>query len=111
MTEKTDPRTPPSQAIQVTASPAEAAPFIYFDRVASFGINFGVVQMELAANVIFPQPNGGAQNGAVFTAHQQGHRGMVLTSALIRRARMVAIELGMWRSGRKGGCSGSTTFG
>jgi hypothetical protein len=69
MTEKTDPTTPPSQAIQVIASPAEAAPFIYFDRVASFGINFGVVQIELAANVIFPQPNGGAQNGAVFTAH------------------------------------------
>jgi hypothetical protein len=69
MTEKTDPRIPPSQAIQITASPAEAAPFIYFDKVASFGMNFGVVQIELVANVIFPQPDGGARTGAVFTAH------------------------------------------
>ncbi len=31
--------------------------------------------------------------------------------ALIKRTRMVAIELGMWRSGRKGGSSGSITVG
>jgi hypothetical protein len=31
----------------------------------------------------------------VALAPQQGHRGKVLTSARIRRARMVAIELGM----------------
>ena len=42
---------------------------------------------------------------------QQGHRGRVLMSALIRRMRMVAIEFAMWRSGRKGGSSGSVTFG
>ena len=33
------------------------------------------------------------------------------TSALIKRMRMVAIEFGMWRSGRKGGSSGSITVG
>jgi len=32
-------------------------------------------------------------------------------SALINRTRTVAIEFGMWRSGRKGGSSGSITFG
>jgi hypothetical protein len=42
---------------------------------------------------------------------QHGHRGRVLMSALIRRMRMVAIEFGMWRSGRKGGSSGSITLG
>jgi hypothetical protein len=42
---------------------------------------------------------------------QQGHRGRVLMSALIRRMRMVAIEFGMWRSGRKGGSSGSIIVG
>jgi hypothetical protein len=42
---------------------------------------------------------------------QQGHRGRVLMSALINRMRMVAIEFAMWRSGRKGGSSGSITFG
>jgi hypothetical protein len=44
-------------------------------------------------------------------APQHGHRGRVLVIALIRRRRMVAIELGMWRSGRKGGSSGSITVG
>src|SRR5450631_1240533 len=42
---------------------------------------------------------------------QQGHRGRVLMSALIKRKRMVAIEFGMWRSGRKGGSPGSITVG
>ena len=42
---------------------------------------------------------------------QQGHRGRVLMSALIRRMRMVAIELAMWRSGRNGGSPGSITVG
>jgi hypothetical protein len=42
---------------------------------------------------------------------QQGHRGRVLMSALINRRRMVAIEFGTWRSGRKGGFSGSIPFG
>jgi hypothetical protein len=32
-------------------------------------------------------------------------------SALIKRKRMVAIEFGMWRSGRKGGSPGSITVG
>jgi hypothetical protein len=44
-------------------------------------------------------------------APQQGHRGRVFTSALINDTRMVAIEFGMWRSGRKGGSSGSITVG
>ena len=42
---------------------------------------------------------------------QQGHRGRFLMSALINRTRTVAIEFGMWRSGRKGGSSGSITLG
>src|SRR5205814_7801933 len=44
-------------------------------------------------------------------APQQGHRGRIPMSALINRTRTVAIEFGMWRSGRKGGSSGSITFG
>ena len=42
---------------------------------------------------------------------QQGHRESVLTSATINRRRTVAIEFGIWRSGRKGGTSGSITGG
>jgi hypothetical protein len=44
-------------------------------------------------------------------APQHGHRGRVLTSVRIKRARMVAIEFGMWRSGREGGSSGSIIAG
>ena len=42
---------------------------------------------------------------------QHGHRGRVLTSAWIRRTRMVAIEFGMWRSGRAGRSSRSIIVG
>jgi hypothetical protein len=47
----------------------------------------------------------------VIGAEQHGHRGSVLTSAAISRRRIVAIEFGMWRSGRSGGTAGSITFG
>jgi hypothetical protein len=42
---------------------------------------------------------------------QHGHRCSVLTSARINRQRMLAIELGTWRSVRSGGAFGSTTLG
>ena len=42
---------------------------------------------------------------------QQGHRDKVPTIETIRYRRMVAIEIGMWRSGRKGGASGFVTCG
>jgi len=44
-------------------------------------------------------------------APQQGQRGKRSTMAAMSRRRMVAIEFGMWRSGRKGGCAGSATVG
>ena len=42
---------------------------------------------------------------------RHGHRERVLTSAMINRLRIVAIELGTWRSVLGGGASGSITFG
>jgi len=42
---------------------------------------------------------------------QYGHRDKSFTSASMIRMRMVAIESGMCRSGRKGGSSGSVTVG
>jgi hypothetical protein len=47
----------------------------------------------------------------VIRAMQQGHRTKVLATATIRCRRMVEMEFGTWRSGRKGGASGSVTFG
>jgi hypothetical protein len=46
-----------------------------------------------------------------FGALQHGQRGRVRAIAIISRMRMVAIEFGMCRSGRKGGASGSVTAG
>ena len=42
---------------------------------------------------------------------QHGHRERVLTGAMINLLRIVAIELGTWRSVLGGGASGSITFG
>src|SRR6185437_9726093 len=42
---------------------------------------------------------------------QQGHRDSVATSATINLRRIVAMEFGMWRSGRNGGPSGPISFG
>lgn len=47
----------------------------------------------------------------VIRARQQGHRGKHAMRASINRRRMVAIEFGMCRSGRRGGASGSITVG
>jgi hypothetical protein len=44
-------------------------------------------------------------------AWQHGHRSRRLTMALTIRRRIVAMELGMWRSGRNGGAAGSVTVG
>jgi hypothetical protein len=42
---------------------------------------------------------------------QQGHRSRLAASATARCRRIVAIELGMCRSGRIGGTAGSVTGG
>jgi hypothetical protein len=42
---------------------------------------------------------------------QHGQRGKRLMMAWMSLRRMVAIEFGMWRSGRKGGSAGSETVG
>lgn len=45
----------------------ENAPFVYFDGVLSFGMHQGVVQLELAANVL--DVCGELKNEVVVTAH------------------------------------------
>jgi hypothetical protein len=54
-----------------TALGAEYAPFIYFDGVATYGVNFGAIQFELVANVLVPDPAGptGTRTDVVMTAH------------------------------------------
>jgi hypothetical protein len=54
-----------------TALGAEYAPFIYFDGCMTYGVNFGVIQIELGANVIVPNANTtiGARTDVVTTVH------------------------------------------
>ncbi len=50
-----DPTDLPAQVpVRPTALRAEYAPFVYFDGVLTYGVNFGAVQIELAANIIIP---------------------------------------------------------
>jgi len=50
---------------------AEYAPFTYFDGVTTYGVNFGAIQLELAANIIVPDSTGpnGTRTDVVVTAH------------------------------------------
>ena len=54
-----------------TALGAEYAPFIYFDGVSTYGVNFGAIQIELAANIVVPDPTGptGTRTDVMMTAH------------------------------------------
>ncbi len=47
-----------SPGIKIALGSSEQAPFIYFDGVATYGVNNGAIQMELAANTIMPEGTG-----------------------------------------------------
>jgi hypothetical protein len=51
---------------------AAAAPFVYFDSVSAFGVVSGIVQLELAANVVVPKSDGDVQLEMVCTNHLRG---------------------------------------
>jgi hypothetical protein len=51
---------------------AAAAPFVYFDLVPVFGIVNGVVELELAAQVLVPKPDGAVGFETVCVAHLRG---------------------------------------
>lgn len=69
MSDKSNLATPKGFGITVSNLGAESAPFIYFDGVMTFGIHQGVVQIELAANVLNLDGKGGVRNEVVVTAH------------------------------------------
>jgi len=48
---------------------AETAPFIYFDGVTPYGVNFGAIQIELAANVIMPTTDKATTTAIKITGH------------------------------------------
>jgi hypothetical protein len=47
----------------------EDAPFVYFDGVLAFGIHQGVIQIELAANVLNVSGKDDLKNEVIVTAH------------------------------------------
>jgi len=55
----------------VTELPTSNVPFVYFDGVVSHGANHGVIQLELAAKIVVPDPTEktGARTRVVVTAH------------------------------------------
>ena len=57
-----------TEGIKIASGSSEQAPFIYLDGVATYGVNGGVVQLELAANTIMPE-GGGTRTDVLITAH------------------------------------------
>jgi hypothetical protein len=55
--------------IKIAPSSSELAPFVYFDGVATMGTNHGLIQIELAANVMMPDSPGGVRTDVLITAH------------------------------------------
>jgi hypothetical protein len=63
------PATPPAeQGIKIATGSTEQAPFIYFDGVVTYGVNFGIIQIELAANILSPEGKG-VRTDVLITAH------------------------------------------
>jgi hypothetical protein len=60
------PAGPPRRGITVVLN---EAPFIYTDGATTFGVTGGIIQIELAAHIIVPTPDGGTKTEIVTTAH------------------------------------------
>ena len=58
-----------AQAVQISDSSAENAPFIYFDAVLTAGIHQGNVRVELGASTVVPTMDGQARTLQGITAH------------------------------------------
>jgi hypothetical protein len=69
MADKPDPKTSKTLGITARNLGVENAPFVYFDGVMTFGMHQGLVQIELAANVLNLDGKGGVKNEVVVTAH------------------------------------------
>lgn len=64
----TDDPSPAPPAIKIAPGSSELAPFIYFDAAPSYGVNNGIIQIELAASTVMPAA-GYASALLVFALH------------------------------------------
>ena len=61
---------PKGRGIKVAPGSSERAPFIYFDGVATIGVNAGAVQLELTADAVVPEGTG-TRREVLITAHMR----------------------------------------
>ena len=69
---------PKGPCIETVARSSEQAPFVYFDGVLTYGMIAGVVQLELAANIVLPESTG-TRTDVVITAHLRCSPGAALS--------------------------------
>jgi hypothetical protein len=60
---------PGKGGVTISSTSSEQAPFIYFDGVSCFGQNGGIIQIELAANVLMPMGGTGVRIDVFQTGH------------------------------------------
>jgi hypothetical protein len=90
MTNETGPKGP---GIKIAPGSSELAPFIYCDGVATYGVNGGIIQLELASNTILPE-DAGTRTDVLITAHLRcsPHAAVGLRDAINRALEMTAVE-------------------
>jgi hypothetical protein len=64
-----DPTNPANTPVPPSFKNPDTVPFIYFDVAPTFGTMAGAIQIELAARILLPTPDGGAKAEFVTTAH------------------------------------------
>jgi hypothetical protein len=76
---------------------SDQAPFLYFENAVAFGVNGGVVQIELAANVVIPVTINGKSEvrvRSVVVGHLRAtHATMALLADAIEKALMITGPL------------------
>jgi hypothetical protein len=79
--------------IKIAPGSSEQAPFVYCDGVATFGVNNGAIQLELAANTIVPEGTG-TRTDVMITAHLRCSfaAAMRLRDTITRALRMTGLE-------------------
>jgi hypothetical protein len=84
---------PKGPGIKIATSSNEMAPFIYFDGVATYGVNAGTVQLELTANTIMPEGTG-TRTDVLVTAHLRCSptAAMALRDVINRTLEMAGID-------------------
>jgi hypothetical protein len=84
---------PKGPSINIAAGSSEQAPFVYFDGVLTYGMIAGVVQLELAANIVLPASRG-TRTDLVITAHLRCSPGAALSlrDTINRMLEMTGID-------------------